>query len=150
MRMQPGRPRPLRPDDEEIRKARQVLPAGRLHPAQLAVGYAVHHPNGGSYARAVAGETPVSDSHACAADFPPLKKGGRGDFPMRRYDPSLKEAARALRKEPTEAERKLWSKLRRRQILGGSSSTANGRSAGTSSTFWLRPLGSSSRSTVDS
>jgi very-short-patch-repair endonuclease len=37
---------------------------------------------------------------------------------MREYDPKLKQAARELRKNMTDAERLLWSKLRKKQLKG--------------------------------
>jgi len=37
---------------------------------------------------------------------------------MLRYNPHLKEKARRLRKNPTEGEQILWSRLRRKQVLG--------------------------------
>jgi very-short-patch-repair endonuclease len=47
----------------------------------------------------------------------PFEKGGQGDL-MLKYRSDLKITARRLRKEATDAERVLWSKLRRKQILG--------------------------------
>jgi len=37
---------------------------------------------------------------------------------MLRYNPKLKENARALRSGMTDCEQRLWSKLRRKQVLG--------------------------------
>jgi very-short-patch-repair endonuclease len=37
---------------------------------------------------------------------------------MREYDPKLRQAARELRKNMTDAERLLWSKLRKKQLKG--------------------------------
>jgi very-short-patch-repair endonuclease len=37
---------------------------------------------------------------------------------MREYDPKLRQAARELRKNMTDAERLLWSKIRKKQIKG--------------------------------
>lgn len=37
---------------------------------------------------------------------------------MRTYDPKLKKAAQELRKNMTDAERRLWSKLRKKQLNG--------------------------------
>jgi very-short-patch-repair endonuclease len=35
-----------------------------------------------------------------------------------KYDPRLKGAARSLRSDPTDSEQRLWSRLRRKHILG--------------------------------
>ena len=52
-------------------------------------------------------------------NHPPLKKGdNRGILPMLPYDRRLKTKARSLRTNPTDAERRLWYRLRRKQILG--------------------------------
>lgn len=49
---------------------------------------------------------------------PPLKKGeAEGDF-MRLYRRDLKQKARTLRSNMTDAEQLLWSRLRRKQVLG--------------------------------
>ena len=52
----------------------------------------------------------------------PFEKGGQGGFspetPMLPYNPNLNPPARRLRKEMTDAEQLLWSRLRRKQILG--------------------------------
>ena len=37
---------------------------------------------------------------------------------MLRYNPQLKNRARSLRANPTDAEQRLWARLRRKQILG--------------------------------
>ncbi len=37
---------------------------------------------------------------------------------VRHYDPQLKGSARRLRKNQTEAEKLLWSKIRKRQLMG--------------------------------
>ena len=37
---------------------------------------------------------------------------------MHHYNKNLKQTARQLRKNPTESERKLWSKIRNKQIMG--------------------------------
>jgi very-short-patch-repair endonuclease len=51
--------------------------------------------------------------------LPPFAKGGKGGFAfMRPYDPKLKAVSRKLRKKMTDAEQRLWSHLRRKQILG--------------------------------
>ena len=55
--------------------------------------------------------------------FPPFVKGGlRGDFEwgfkMLLYRRDLKQRARHLRDHMTESERLLWSRLRKKQILG--------------------------------
>ena len=55
--------------------------------------------------------------------FPPFIKGGRGDFLKLRnrfllYNNELKNSARHLRKNMTESERELWSRLRGKQLLG--------------------------------
>ncbi len=53
--------------------------------------------------------------------LPPLEKGGRGGFNqyihMLHYNPSLKELARNLRRNMTDGERRLWSRLRGKQVL---------------------------------
>ena len=53
---------------------------------------------------------------------PPLKKGGRGGFNlskiMLKYNPRLKNIARNLRKNMTDSERILWSRLRGKQLMG--------------------------------
>lgn len=50
---------------------------------------------------------------------PPLKRGARGDFQTRFvYNRRLKSNARALRSKLTDAEQKLWFRLRRKQVLG--------------------------------
>jgi very-short-patch-repair endonuclease len=51
---------------------------------------------------------------------PFLKGGFRGflSIKMREYDRKLKQAARELRKNMTEAERLLWSKIRMKQLKG--------------------------------
>jgi very-short-patch-repair endonuclease len=50
-------------------------------------------------------------------------KGGLGGIffkglPMLRYDNHLKDTSRLLRKNMTDSERLLWSRLRRKQIAG--------------------------------
>jgi very-short-patch-repair endonuclease len=47
-----------------------------------------------------------------------LKKGDRGGFALLPYSKNLKEPARNLRKEMTDAERTLWTFLRGKKILG--------------------------------
>ena len=48
---------------------------------------------------------------------PSFEKGGRGDlFRLLKYKANLKHNARRLRKEMTDSERKLWSRLRGEQI----------------------------------
>jgi len=46
-----------------------------------------------------------------------LKKGVRGIFPILPYNRLLKTKARSLRTNPTDAELRLWHRLRRKQIL---------------------------------
>ena len=48
--------------------------------------------------------------------LPPILKGGRGGFIVLPYNKNLKESARVLRKNMTDAERRLWSKVRRKQL----------------------------------
>ena len=48
--------------------------------------------------------------------LPPFPKGGRGGFLMLPYNKNLKQLARELRKNMTDAERRLWSKIRRKQL----------------------------------
>jgi very-short-patch-repair endonuclease len=48
--------------------------------------------------------------------FSPFSKGGRGDFIVLPYNKNLKDLARVLRKNMTDAERRLWSKIRRKQL----------------------------------
>jgi very-short-patch-repair endonuclease len=55
------------------------------------------------------------------SDSPPLKKGVRGDLKitdMLNYNPRLKNNARQLRKKMTDSERRLWARLRGKQLLG--------------------------------
>jgi very-short-patch-repair endonuclease len=47
----------------------------------------------------------------------PFAKGDKGDF-MLRYSNQLKTNSRKLRKNMTDAERLLWSRLRRKQLKG--------------------------------
>ncbi len=55
----------------------------------------------------------------CRCFYPPFAKGGKGGFAfMRPYGKNLKGASRKLRGEMTDAEQLLWSRLRRKQILG--------------------------------
>ena len=50
---------------------------------------------------------------------PPFEKGGLGGLiRMLPYDPRLKGKARSLRARLTDAEQRLWARLRRKQILG--------------------------------
>jgi very-short-patch-repair endonuclease len=54
---------------------------------------------------------------------PPLEKGGRGDLKTRRapmlpYNNKLKPFSRSLRSNMTDAEKLLWSKIRRKQLKG--------------------------------
>ncbi|MGH6819413.1 MAG: endonuclease domain-containing protein [Methylocella sp.] len=50
---------------------------------------------------------------------PLSKRGARGDFQTRfAYRPDLKSKARTLRSRLTDAEQKLWFRLRRKQICG--------------------------------
>jgi very-short-patch-repair endonuclease len=53
-------------------------------------------------------------------DFSPLGKGGWGDFgkPMLSYAGKLKNRSRELRKNMTDAERLLWSRIRGKQLKG--------------------------------
>ena len=45
-----------------------------------------------------------------------MKKGGWGGFIVLPYNKNLKKHARELRKNMTDAERRLWSKIRRKQL----------------------------------
>ena len=47
---------------------------------------------------------------------PPFYKGGPGGFYMLPFNKSLKASARNLRKNMTGAERRLWSRIRRKQL----------------------------------
>ena len=47
---------------------------------------------------------------------PPFVKGARGDSIMKPYNKNLKQPSRELRKNMTDAERLLWSRVRRKQI----------------------------------
>ena len=55
---------------------------------------------------------------------PPLAKGGQGGFEdawqatMLSYNKELKSFSRSLRSNMTDAERLLWSKIRRKQLKG--------------------------------
>ena len=54
---------------------------------------------------------------------PPLEKGGRGDLKIRQatmlpYNNKLKPFSRSLRRDMTDAEKLLWSKIRRKQLKG--------------------------------
>lgn len=51
---------------------------------------------------------------------PPLCEGGRGDSETKMipYNRSLKYVARTLRKNMTDSERLLWSRIRRKQLEG--------------------------------
>ena len=58
------------------------------------------------------------------ANTPPFEKGGLGGFnninnttKMKYYNPKLKSKSRELRSHQTDAEEKLWSHVRRKQIL---------------------------------
>ena len=46
----------------------------------------------------------------------PISQRGRGGFLMLPYNKNLKNLARNLRKNMTDAERRLWSKIRRKQL----------------------------------
>ena len=46
-----------------------------------------------------------------------MKRGVRGDFRVLKYRAKLKLNARRLRKEMTDSERNLWTRLRRKQIM---------------------------------
>ena len=67
-----------------------------------------------------------ADAERRSAPFPPLKKGGEGGFPasaegkirVARYRSDLKPLARDLRGHLTDAEQKLWHRLRRKQVHG--------------------------------
>ena len=48
--------------------------------------------------------------------LPPFLKGGWGGFLMLPYNKNLKNFARDLRKNMTDAEKRLWSKIRRKQL----------------------------------
>ncbi len=53
--------------------------------------------------------------------LPPFEKGGQGGFEgvlVLKYKPLLKDKARNLRKDQTDCESILWSRLRRKQVLG--------------------------------
>ena len=50
--------------------------------------------------------------------LPSLQKRGRGRFAVLPYNTNLKQASQKLRREMTDAERRLWSRLRAKQILG--------------------------------
>jgi very-short-patch-repair endonuclease len=52
--------------------------------------------------------------------FPPFVKGGQGDSGIEviPYNRSLKYVARTLRKNMTDSERLLWSRIRRKQLKG--------------------------------
>lgn len=50
-------------------------------------------------------------------ESPPFEKGGLGGF-MKPYNPALNPFSRNLRSNMTDAEQLLWSKLRRKQLLG--------------------------------
>ena len=50
---------------------------------------------------------------------PPFGKGGLGGiYPMLQYDLRLKPLGRKLRNEMTDSEKKLWSRVRRKQLRG--------------------------------
>ena len=54
---------------------------------------------------------------------PPLEKGGRGDLKTHKatmipYNKRLKPLSRSLRSNMTDAEKLLWSKIRRKQLKG--------------------------------
>ena len=56
-------------------------------------------------------------------DVPPFRKGGQGGFEdswatMLSYNKRLKPLSRRLRSNMTDAERLLWSKIRRKQLKG--------------------------------
>lgn len=48
--------------------------------------------------------------------FTPFSKGGLGGFLLLPYNKKLKNLARDLRKNATDSERRLWSKIRRKQL----------------------------------
>jgi very-short-patch-repair endonuclease len=48
--------------------------------------------------------------------LPPFPKGGRGGLLVLPYNKNLKIVARGLRKNMTDAERRIWSKIRRKQL----------------------------------
>ncbi|KKS65204.1 MAG: hypothetical protein UV34_C0023G0005 [Parcubacteria group bacterium GW2011_GWB1_42_6] len=51
--------------------------------------------------------------------FPSLSKEGLGEIlKMLKYNPNLKDYSQKLRREMTESERKIWFKIRKRQIKG--------------------------------
>jgi very-short-patch-repair endonuclease len=50
--------------------------------------------------------------------IPPLAKGGEGGFYMLLYNRNLKEYSRRLRKNMTDAEKLLWSKIKDKQMKG--------------------------------
>jgi very-short-patch-repair endonuclease len=47
-----------------------------------------------------------------------LQRGVRGDLSLLKYNPSLKFFSRILRSNQTDSEKALWSRIRRRKILG--------------------------------
>src|SRR3990172_11084501 len=47
---------------------------------------------------------------------PPLLKGGQGGIKMLPYNKDLKEHSRDLRRNMTEAEKLLWSRIRKKQV----------------------------------
>ena len=51
-------------------------------------------------------------------DYPPLEKGGWGDLAMLPHNKDLKPFSRLLRKNMTDAENLLWSRIRRKQLKG--------------------------------
>jgi hypothetical protein len=51
------------------------------------------------------------------ANHPTLLKGGRGDFIVLPLNRNLNAFARELRRNMTDAERTLWSKSRRKQLM---------------------------------
>ena len=54
----------------------------------------------------------------CASPFYKGGLKGISKIPIRKYNPNLKNNSRNLRKDLTDAEQLLWSRLRRKQILG--------------------------------
>ena len=47
---------------------------------------------------------------------PPFLKGGAGGIKMLPYNKDLKEHSRDLRRNMTEAEKLLWSRIRKKQV----------------------------------
>lgn len=63
---------------------------------------------------------PIFNANPMLSQNSPFEKGGWGDLkaPMLQYKQHLKNKARRLRKNMTDSERALWSRLRGKQLLG--------------------------------